>query len=168
MVNSKAGRRATFYIGLALYAVSFFLIAVATLDAYGGAYSAPMRGYDCARFALGLAWVPNLFGHQGLFEDRQLDYLGVLLSGWTNPTFLVAAFFAFFRLSARITRILAIATLAMIPFCWVVFYYHHFYPREGHFVWIAGMLLVLFEGLNPAMRSHLPTSSESSTWRTGH
>jgi hypothetical protein len=141
MVNSMAGRRAIFYIGLALYGVSFFLMAVTTLGAYG----APMRGYDCARFALGLPWGPNLFGHQGLFEDRPLDYLGVLLSGWINPTFLVAAFFVSFRPSARITRILAIATLAMIPFCWVVFYYHRFYPREGHFVWIAGMLLVLFD-----------------------
>jgi hypothetical protein len=153
MLNSMASRRAILYIGLALYGVSFFLIAVATLNAYGGAYAAPMRGYDCARFALGLAWGPNLFGHQGLFEDRPLDYLGVLLSGWINPTFLVAALFMSFRPSARIARILAIGTLAMIPFCWVVFYYHHFYPREGHLVWIAGMLLVLLEGLNPAMRS---------------
>jgi hypothetical protein len=147
-----AVRRAIFYIGLALYGVSFFLIAVATLAAYGGDYATPMSGYDCARFALGLAWGPNLFGHQGLFEDRPLDYLGVLLSGWINPAFLVAAFFVSFRPSARITRILAIVTLAMIPFCWIVFYYHNFYPREGHLVWVAGMLLVLFEGLNPAMR----------------
>jgi hypothetical protein len=72
------GGRAIFYIGLALYGVSFFLIAVATLAAYGGAYATPMSGYDCARFALGLPWGD------------------------------------------------------MIPFCWVVFYYHHFYPREGH------------------------------------
>jgi hypothetical protein len=153
MLNSMASRREVLYIGLALYGVSFFLIAVATLNAYGGAYAAPMRGYDCARFALGLAWGPNLFGHQGLFEDRPLDYLGVLLSGWINPTFLVAALFMSLRPLARIARILAIGTLAMIPFCWVVFYYHHFYPREGHLVWIAGMLLVLLEGLNPAMRS---------------
>ena len=114
----------------------------------------PMSGYNCARLALGLPWGPNLFGHQGLFEDRPLDYLGVLLSGWINPAFLIATFFASFRPSARITRILAIVTLAMIPFCWVVFYDYHFYPREGHFVWIAGMLLVLFERLNPAMPFH--------------
>jgi hypothetical protein len=143
-----AGRRTIFCIGLGLYGGSFFLSAVATLAAYGGAYDAPMSGYNCALFALGLAWGPNLFGHQGLFEHRPLDYLGVLLSGWINPTFLVAAFFVSFRPSARIARILAIVTLAMIPFCWVVFYYHHFYPREGHLVWVAGMLLVLFEGLN--------------------
>jgi hypothetical protein len=123
MLNSTAYRRAIFYIWLALYGM------------------------------LGLAWGPNLFGHHGLFEDRPFDYLGVLLSGWINPTFLIAAGFASFRPSARITRILGITTLAMIPFCWVVFYYHHFYPREGHFVWIAGMLLVFFARLNPAMRS---------------
>jgi len=147
-----AGRRAIVSIGWGLYGGSFFLIAVATLAAYGGASDTPMRGYDCARFALGLAWGPNLFGHQGLFEHRPLDYLGVLLSEWINPMFLVATFFLSFRPSARITRILAIVTLAMIPFCWVVFYYHHFYPREGHLIWVAGMLLVLFEGLNRTTR----------------
>ena len=142
------GRRAIFGIGLALYGVSFFLIAVAST------WGAPIRGYDCAGYALSLPWGPNLFGHQGLFEDRLPDYLGVLLSGWVNPTFLMAAFFVYLKPSALITRILAMATLAIIPFCWVVFYYHNYYPREGHFVWIAGMLLVLFQGL-PPIRSRM-------------
>jgi hypothetical protein len=29
----------------------------------------------------------------------------------------------------------------MIPFCWVVFYHYGFYPREGYFLWLFGMLL---------------------------
>ena len=131
-------------IGLTLYVGSFFLMAVGDLGK-----GSPMPGYQCAWLALGLPWDDNLFGHQGLFENRFLDYLSVLLSGWINPAFVVAALFVFLRPSARTTRVLAIATLAMIPFCWVVFYYHDFYPREGHVVWIAGMLLVLREALRP-------------------
>ena len=40
------GRRAIFGIGLALYGVSFFLIAVAST------WGAPIRGYDCAGYVL--------------------------------------------------------------------------------------------------------------------
>ena len=34
--------------------------------------------------------------------------------------------------------------ISMIPFCWVVFYSFEIYPREGHVLWVIGMLLVLF------------------------
>ena len=137
------------FLGPALYATSFFLIAVASADAYGD----PLRGYHCAWFALGLPWGENLFGHQGLFEHRKLDYLAVLLSGWINPLFIMAALFAPRASSGRVSLILAMVPLAMIPFCWVVFYYHDFYPREGHVVWIAAMLLVLYDRLDLARRS---------------
>jgi hypothetical protein len=30
----------------------------------------------------------------------------------------------------------------MIPFCWVIFYALEVYPREGHVLWVIGMLLV--------------------------
>jgi len=32
----------------------------------------------------------------------------------------------------------------MIPFCWIVFYNERLYPREGHILWVAGMVLALF------------------------
>jgi hypothetical protein len=35
----------------------------------------------------------------------------------------------------------------MIPFSWVIFHYENYCPREGHFLWILGMLLVLVSGL---------------------
>jgi len=34
--------------------------------------------------------------------------------------------------------------VVMIPFSCVVFHYEHFYPREGYFLWVLGMLLALF------------------------
>jgi hypothetical protein len=147
MVTRSVRRRVILEIGLALYVGSFFLMAVGDLGR-----GSPIPGYDCAWMALTFPWGPNLFGHQGLFENKFLDYLGVLLSGWINPTFLVAALFVFLRPSARTTRVLAIAVLAMIPFCWIVFHYHGMYPREGHVVWIAGMLLVLTAPTRSASR----------------
>jgi hypothetical protein len=150
MVTRSVRRRAILEIGLALYGGSFFLMAVGDL----GPGSA-LPGYLCAWMALVLPWGGNLFGHQGLFENKLLDYLSVLLSGWINPVFLVAAVLVLLRPSARTTRVLAIAALAMIPFCWIVMYHHDMYPREGHVVWIAGMLLVLGEGLSPQIRPTL-------------
>jgi hypothetical protein len=32
----------------------------------------------------------------------------------------------------------------MIPFSWIVFYVEQLNPREGYFLWIAGMMLILF------------------------
>jgi hypothetical protein len=35
-------------------------------------------------------------------------------------------------------------TFLMIPLCWIVFSYEHLYPREGHVLWVLGMILTLF------------------------
>jgi hypothetical protein len=43
----------------------------------------------------------------------------------------------------RTSRVLKFVLLSMIPFCWVVFHYLEVYPREGHFLWVIGILLVL-------------------------
>jgi hypothetical protein len=48
--------------------------------------------------------------------------------------------------------------LLMIPCCWVVFHDEKLYPREGHFVWIIGMLLVLFSSTR-TLTSRAPMSS---------
>ena len=150
MVTRSIGRRAIFAIGLTLYGGSFFLMAVGSVGP-----GSPRPGYMCAWMALVLPWGGNLFGHQGLFENKLLDYLGVLLSGWINPVFLVTAVLVLLTPSARTTRVLAIAALAMIPLCWIVMYDHDMYPREGHVVWIAGMVLVLGEGLRTEIRPTL-------------
>jgi hypothetical protein len=68
-----------------------------------------------------LPWGENLFGHQGLFEHRKLEYLAVLFSGWINPTFLLAVLFVSRTSSARVSKILAIVRLALIPSCWLFF-----------------------------------------------
>jgi hypothetical protein len=57
------------------------------------------------------------------------------LTGLINPVFLLAA------ITQR--RILKILLVSMIPFSWLLLYSEKLYPREGYFLWITGMLLVL-------------------------
>ncbi len=129
-------QRYILWIGLLLYAASFFLIAVVGRGA--------ARGYICAYSALSFPWSGNLFGPLGIFENKLLEYVAVLISGWINLVFLVAAILAVRERSGRMLAALRIAVILMIPFCWVVFRYQDLYAREGHFVWILGMLLTLF------------------------
>jgi len=129
-------QRYIFWIGLLLYAASFFLIAVVGRG--------PIPGYICAYSALSFPWGGNLFGPFGIFENKIPEYFAVLISGWINLVFLIAAVLAIRDGSPRVVARLRIAVILMIPWCWVVFHYQDLYPREGHFVWIFGILLTLF------------------------
>jgi hypothetical protein len=125
--------RRVFWIGLSLYAVSFLLVAV------GHSFTGfTMRGYECANDELLSPWQ-----HDPTFDGR-FDFLSVLISGWINPVFLITAIFVFLGRPPRPIAVMRTVVILMIPFCWVVFHHEGVYPREGHFVWIFGMLLVLF------------------------
>jgi len=97
-----------------------------------------MRGYECARATLSSPWAPDAN------SDGRFVFLSVLLSGWINPVFLITAIFVFFGKSPRLIAVMRIVVVLMIPFCWFFIHYEGVYPREGHFVWIAGMLMTLF------------------------
>jgi len=120
-------------LGLALYVVSFFLIAVG-----GGNFSDPLRGYNCALFAFFDPWQDSNFLRSSPFE-----YFSLLIGGWTNLLFLAATVFGFWKPGSRAARALAVAALVCIPFCWVVFACETAFPREGHFAWVVGMVLTL-------------------------
>ena len=57
-------------------------------------------------------------------------------------------------------KILRTITLLMIPFCWVVFYDGRLFPREGHSLWVAGMVLALFSD-GPSSSREVPAASTS-------
>ena len=96
-----------------------------------------IRGYQCAYSALFAPWDP-----ESTFDTR-FDFLSVLISGWINPVFLITAILVFVGRLQRLIAVLRIVVVLMTPFCWAVFHYEGVYPREGHFVWIVAMLLVL-------------------------
>jgi len=64
-----------------------------------------------------------------------------------NPLFLIAAALILLEQFQRAVAVLRIILVLMIPFCWVVFHCEALYPREGHFLWIFGMVLALFSGV---------------------
>ena len=128
------------------YAVSFLLVSVALSPNNQG-----IRGYRCASVTLEyLKWAATSLSHPSV---SILDYFPIVLAGLINPVFLVAALIP--------KSILRIVWLGMVPSCWVVFYQWQprLYPREGHFLWIAGMALVLFSGQLTGRK----TASETDT-----
>lgn len=137
-----------FWLGLTIYGISFFLLALGERGA--GPATSPFFGVFCASFSLCYPWVeardvllrhvPPLFG--------PLAYISLLISGWINPLLLVVAFMDLAEIHQRLASILRKAILAMIPFAWLFSFYElRMYPREGHFLWIIGMLFTLYPQL---------------------
>lgn len=121
--------------GLLLYAVAFALPAISAPD------SPPLPGYRCAFFVTVMQpWSPD---NRALVVHAPLRYIPLMLTGWINPLFLVTAILVLLRRASRLASVLRIIVVLLIPLCWVVFHYENVRPREGFFLWIGGMLLVL-------------------------
>jgi hypothetical protein len=133
-------------MGLAMYVASFFLWAVGDFLPR----SSPLRGYFCAEFALVF---PFNGDGRSLLHEKPIEYFSLLGSGLINPVFLTTFFLQFFRVRPRAIVVLRNLTILMIPLCWIVFRYERFYPREGHFLWVAGMLLTFFAMSNLQVKS---------------
>jgi hypothetical protein len=132
-----AQRGKLFWIGLLMYAVSFFLAAVVS----SSDRSETERGYTCAYIAMWYIWsAPKWLPH--LSVSSLLQLFPIVVAGLINPIFLLAAI--------RPSPVLRTTLVVMIPFCWIVFiiWTPTLYPREGHFLWLAGISLVLFSDWN--------------------
>jgi hypothetical protein len=123
------------------YAVSFGLFAVSR--------GVPIPGYGCAYVTL----VNTLVMDSRFFEGKTAEYIALLISGWINIAFLASLAIRWRSGNGRAFRILRTTTLLMIPFCWIVFYDEGLYPREGHVLWIVGMVLALFSESSSSSRS---------------
>jgi hypothetical protein len=132
--------QALFRLGLVIYLLSFFLVA--TGDPKGP--TGRMRGYECAYLAVELTLTSTPFSPASVDYIPPFLYLSILIGGRINPVFLGHTTLAFLKRKPRTARVLKFALLAMIPFCWVVFHSLEVYPREGHVLWVIGMLLVLY------------------------
>ena len=117
------------------YALSFGLAAVST--DYGSFSGIP--GYVCAWMTL---W-PNVLVADRFQAKTAVMLIAFLISGSINIVFLVSMAIRWLEGTLGF-KILRVTTLLMIPFCWIVFYDAHLYPREGHVLWIVAMVLALF------------------------
>lgn len=138
-------------VGLALYIGAFFLISAQ--DARHSADARGFPGWFCAVITLINPW-----GHDGLnlLRESAVEYFATLFSGWINPLFLITLLAQLVRPRGRLAFVLRIVLLLLFPACWIVFYSMNLYPREGYFIWTAGMLLVMFTA--PRARAALPAA----------
>ena len=121
------------------YALSFALTAASNK-------TLTVPGYYCAAGA----FISPFAVDSGFVERKTMAYIAVLISGWINIAFLVSLTIRWRSGNGRAFRILRVITLLMVPFCWIVFYDESLFPREGHVLWIVGMVLALFsEGSSP-------------------
>ncbi len=123
------------WVGLLLYAVAFALPAIFAPD------SPPLPGYRCAFFVIVMQ--PWSSENRALVVHEPLRYVPLMLTGWINPLFLVTAILILLCRAAKLASVLRTIVVLLIPLCWVVFHYENVRPREGCFLWIAGMLVVL-------------------------
>ena len=131
--------RIVLVVAMVLYVASFFVGAV--IDAPGSSSGSRIPGYDCAHLTLIFPW-----SREGLrsVQDHPLQYIGMLLSGWINPMFLITMGFLLKRRTAHVGETLRIVLLLMFPACWLVFSEVRMRPTYGYFLWTTAMLLALF------------------------
>jgi hypothetical protein len=128
-----------------IYGISFCLVALGETKFSPG--NKPLFGFACAFVAL---MFPIIQARDALWHNTPLlfpvwVYIYILVSGWINPVFMLAAFLYLTGSYSRAVAILRIVVVSMIPFTWIfAFYYLRTYPREGFFLWVIGMVMALF------------------------
>jgi hypothetical protein len=129
--------RSLMRIGIGAYLVSFLLVAIST----------GTRGHRCAIVALLVPFIaldaPSGTGAAQFFDGNPFGYVATFVSGLVNIAFPLAMFLKFKRYD-RSFAAARIAVLVTIPFSWMVFVLLPVLPREGHVLWVSGMLLALF------------------------
>ncbi|MGA3263099.1 MAG: hypothetical protein ABSC47_03530 [Terracidiphilus sp.] len=120
-------------LGLCIFIAAFFLPACRDAGSVN-AYTNIFKGWECAQITLSATF------QRDTYED--LNFLAVM-SGWINPLILIYLPFSFFPKFKRVRRSLAAAVLVCMAATWVFFIVARIVPLIGHFMWIAGALMIL-------------------------
>jgi hypothetical protein len=129
--------------GIVLFVVAFYLPAVRDPHTVTGPGSGPMTGWMCAVVAgSAIAGIPHLFGPGWQGKDMP-GVICLILSGWVNPLMLIYLMFSIWRKFVRIRRIVAVAILICFAATWFFLFKAPMIPLIGHFVWVAGALMIL-------------------------
>lgn len=76
-------------------------------------------------------------------EFIRSKYLLAIFSGWINPLMILYVAFLFSARLRSARRIIAALVLLFMAGTWVFFFLAPMVPLIGHFLWIAGILMVL-------------------------
>jgi hypothetical protein len=131
-------------VGVVVFVAAFFLPAVRDAHTGSGPGSGPMSGWMCATVAIS-ASAGILHLTSGTMQGKDiLGMLCLILSGWVNPLVVLYLFFCIWRRFVRIRRVLAVAILICFVATWIFFVKAPMVPLIGHFLWVAGALMILF------------------------
>lgn len=140
------------FVGLGIFVLAFFLPAVAPPGEGSGAGSGPQPGWVCAGFTL----IPTgaVIQHpSALFKGTESREYTLLFSGWVNPLVLIYLLFCIRRSWIWPRRIAAVAILICLGCAWVFLANEHFTAFIGHYLWVAGIVLMLIPEVTPAGRT---------------
>lgn len=134
--------RLCFWVGFLIYGASFWLTAIV------GPGVGALKPPSVASLAIDSLLIPVFHIHQysfGVFlEDLTIKNVSFASVGWINPIFLITMVLMLVNKTLRITLIFRWIVLLIVPLCWIALIYRDVFPREGYFLWTAGILLVLF------------------------
>lgn len=140
-------------LGYFIFLVAFFQPACRQVAMPGAGDPDVYKGYFCAWVTL----IDTLNG--GMWQSR--DALAIL-SGWINPLMLLYVSFMFSRRLRRARRVISILISLFLIGTWIYFYLVPYVPLIGHFLWVAGILLIMagevFQGSPIAASRTLPPS----------
>jgi hypothetical protein len=121
-------------LGLAIFILAFFEPSVRAGE------SEVLSGWKCATIATTESM--TLFGKPGTGQHQFIEYLAAF-SGWINPLVAFVILASPIRALLIVRRIFAIIVVLCMAGTWVLFSQQHLVPLTGHFLWIAGALLVI-------------------------
>jgi hypothetical protein len=116
---------------------AFFLTAINIVPAGPGSGSEP--GWVCAVVATGS--LAGIF--KGSLASAAPDTVCLMLSGLVNPLLLVYLVFCLWPRFVRVRVGLAVVILIGLVATWWFFNFSHFVPAIGHYLWVAGILVIL-------------------------
>jgi hypothetical protein len=123
-------------LGLGVFVLAFFLPAVSSPEP--GATVFP--GWKCASIAL--TEINALFG-KAVTGTPSFEVILVVLSGWINLLIALVLCCSFSRKLVILRRILGGLILICMGATWMFFSLEKVSPLIGHYLWIAGALLIL-------------------------
>jgi hypothetical protein len=139
-------------VGICVFVTAFFLPACTVEVAEKGdvlctgcsdfVVGVAPKGWNCAEVAL-LATPAMLKLKQFDPDLKKFLDLPLALSGWVNPLILLFLAFGFTRRFATLRRVLAVGVLLCLGATWFFFGVSHISPLVGHYLWVAGALLIL-------------------------
>jgi len=141
-------RRIIRIAGFAIFALAFFLPAVAPPATESGPGSGPVRGWVCAGFSL----IPSgaLIRHPvDATASKHWDEYALLLSGWVNPLVLIYLLFCIRPGWIWRRRAVGAAILICLGGAWAFLAHEHLTLLVGHYLWVAGILMLLMPELMP-------------------